>query len=198
MCCYLHHPEVTAGMFEAELPEEHTKFHPQQAKAKYDRDEAKSTCLDTALCEWRKQEWAQKFPDRQTSLWLGDWIVLPDSIIDDIIYLAHTNKLTSSESFVQLLDWDEHELYAPQLLPIVRKVFPPPAPPAPAPMPNFPENAHVMASSTSIIHATVGANSTISVSMASTSAAAAKTSTCKQSECSNCQETSHNSMLNSS
>ena len=83
-------------MFNIEPEAPLTKWLPQHAKAKYEKDTEKSTRLDEALYEWRKQEFAHRFPDYLSDMWIDDWIVLGDDVIEDIIYLAH---LTYSQSF---------------------------------------------------------------------------------------------------
>ena len=106
-CCDLHNPEVTRGMFNTELGMNPTKWIPQHAKSNYEKDSKKSKRLNNALYCWRKKEFAQQFPDRVNSMWIGDWIVLGDNIIDDIIYLAHTNKLSDPAKFIQPVDWED-------------------------------------------------------------------------------------------
>ena len=174
-------------MFEAELLEEPTKFCLQQAKAKYKKNEDLSAHLDMALCGWRKVEFARRYPKYIGGPWISDWIVLPDIIIDDIIYLAHMNKLVTTESFTQLLDWDDCQLYASPLLPIVHSVFPLPVNPAPpaqsnsaATVPNPPVTCPTHAPPSSV---------TNSSALALTNPASSTTAR----RCSNCSETKHNS-----
>ncbi|KAF8322798.1 uncharacterized protein EI90DRAFT_3020057 [Cantharellus anzutake] len=102
-----------------------SKWNPQhvEPKSKYEKNDAWSTALDKALYEWRKEEFAHTHPDRHDDMWVGDWLILPDDVIDDIIYLAHLNKLTCCEKFIQLVDWVYHEHYALELLNIVHKIF---------------------------------------------------------------------------
>ncbi len=57
-CCDLHNPEVTRGMFDAELVVPPVKWLPQHAKAKYEKNVEKCSSLDKALYKWRKQEFA--------------------------------------------------------------------------------------------------------------------------------------------
>ena len=116
------------GMFNAELGMNPTKWIPQHAKSNYKKDSEKSERLNNALYCWRKKEFAQWFPDHVNSMWIGDWIVLGDDIIDDIIYLAHTNKLSDPAKFIQLVDWEDREHYASEILPIKHSIFPPPLP----------------------------------------------------------------------
>src|SRR5260370_31560533 len=61
-------------------------------------------------------------------MWIGDWIVLGDEVIDEIIYLAHTNKLSTHEKFIQLVNWEDHECYTSNILPIIHNIFPLPLP----------------------------------------------------------------------
>ena len=61
-------------------------------------------------------------------MWIGDWIMLSDEIIDDIIYLAHANKLSTHDKFIQLIDWEDCECYVSDILPIIHNIFPPPLP----------------------------------------------------------------------
>ncbi|KAF8327239.1 uncharacterized protein EI90DRAFT_3127296 [Cantharellus anzutake] len=125
-CCDLHSPGHTSGMFDAEVEPLPSKWNPQHVgpKSKYEKDDAQSTALDKALYEWRKEEFARAHPDRHDDMWVGDWLILPDDVIDDIIYLAHLNKLTCCEKFIQLVDWVYRERYALELLDIVHKIFP--------------------------------------------------------------------------
>ncbi len=133
-CCNLHNPEVTRGMFDAELVVPPVKWLPQHAKAKYEKNVEKSSSLDEALYKWRKQEFAHRFPDCLNDMWIGDWIMLGDEIIDDIIYLAHANKLSTHDKFIQLIDWEDHECYVSDILPIIHNIFPPPLPVESAPV----------------------------------------------------------------
>ncbi len=100
-CCDLHDPSYTLGMFDAEVEPSSTKWNPQQLgpRTKFEKDETRSTALDEALCEWRKEEFSHSYPDCQHDMWVGDWLILPDNIINNIIYLAHLNKLTSESNF---------------------------------------------------------------------------------------------------
>src|SRR5258708_1579473 len=131
-CCDLHEPRYTLGMFDAEVEPLSTKWNPQWVgpRTKYQKDESRSATLDKALCEWRREEFYCSYPDRHHDMWVGDWLVLPDNIIDDIIYLAHLNKLTCHDKFIQLVDWINCECYASELIPIIHQIFPPPEPPA--------------------------------------------------------------------
>jgi len=61
-------------------------------------------------------------------MWIRDWIVLGDKVIDDIIYLVHANKLSTCDKFIQLIDWEDHEHYASDILLIIHNIFPPPLP----------------------------------------------------------------------
>ena len=62
-------------------------------------------------------------------MWIGDWIVLGDLIIKDIIYLVNSNRLSTQQDFIQLIDWEEQSHYAAVLLPIIHQVFPLPVQP---------------------------------------------------------------------
>ena len=119
-------------MFDAEVEPLSTKWNPQRVgpRTKYQKDESRSAALDKVLCEWRREEFYHSYPDRCHDMWVGDWLVLPDDIIDDIIYLAHLNKLTCHDKFIQLVDWINCERYASELIPIIHQIFPPPEPPA--------------------------------------------------------------------
>ena len=61
-------------------------------------------------------------------MWIRDWIVLGDKVIDDIIYLVHTNKLSTHEKFIQLINWEDCEHYTSNILPIIHNIFPLPLP----------------------------------------------------------------------
>src|SRR5260370_27506277 len=117
-------------MFDAEVEPPSTKWNPQCVglRMKYEKDESRSAALDKALCEWRKEEFSHSFPDCCHDMWVGDWLILPDEIIDDIIYCAHLNKLTCDAKFIQLVNWIDCECYASELILIVHKIFPPPEP----------------------------------------------------------------------
>ena len=127
-CCDLHHPEITANMFDAQVGEMKTKFRPAHAKEHHAKDPAKSAELKEALYKWRVQEFSKRYPDRHDDPWTGDWIILPNKVIVDILYLAHTRKLTTSDKFVQLVDWVHSDRYATELLPIIHAIFPTPTP----------------------------------------------------------------------
>ena len=139
---------------------------PQHAKPNYQKDMNRSTDLHKDLCNWRKLEFSHHYSDCLSDIWLGDWVVLGDAIIDDIIYLVNCNKLLSQEDFIQLVNWQEHSCYTAELIPIIHKIFPPAMPPS------------------------ASAQSPVQPSTAAGSHAAAQPCTQK---CGNCKQTGHNS-----
>ncbi|KAF8332733.1 uncharacterized protein EI90DRAFT_3015769 [Cantharellus anzutake] len=120
-------------MFGHELVEQPIKWLPQHAKPGYKKDMDRSSQLGKALHDWRKAEFSQRYPDQHDSIWIGDWIVLGNLIIDDIIYLANCNKLLNQQDFIQLVDWEERGYYTSELLPIIHQIFPPAVPPSAQP-----------------------------------------------------------------
>src|SRR5260370_24432201 len=116
-------------MFNVEIEPLPSKWNPQWVgpRTKYKKDEARSAALDRALYEWRREEFVHVYPDCCDDMWVGDWLVLPDGVMDDIIYLAHLNKLTCHDKFIQLVDLVHCECYASELLPIIHKIFPLPS-----------------------------------------------------------------------
>ncbi|KAF8316519.1 uncharacterized protein EI90DRAFT_3134332 [Cantharellus anzutake] len=123
-CCDLHALDLTASMFNQELTEQPAKWQPQHAKANYEKDVERLSKLGSALQSWRKEEFSQRYSDRLDNMWISDWVVLGNNIIDDIIYLANCNRLLNMQDFVQLVDWVERACYASKLLPIIHRIFP--------------------------------------------------------------------------
>ncbi|KAF8316016.1 uncharacterized protein EI90DRAFT_3134786 [Cantharellus anzutake] len=99
----------------------------------YKKDMNHSSQLGKALHDWRKAEFSQHYPDWHNSIWIGDWIVLGNPIIDNIIYLMNCNKLLNQQDFIQLIDWEERGYYASELLPMIHQIFPPAVPPSAQP-----------------------------------------------------------------
>ena len=99
------------------------RFCPAHVKEHYPRDLSKSDALEDALYMWRRQEFTQQHPDHHNNPWTGDWIILPDNTIANLVYLAHTGKLTMNEKFMQLVNWIDSGCYASELLSIIHTTF---------------------------------------------------------------------------
>ncbi|KAF8331412.1 uncharacterized protein EI90DRAFT_3123553 [Cantharellus anzutake] len=106
-CCDLHTPSLAASMFHQELAVQPSKWHPQHVKPNYIKDVKHSAQLSCALKGWRKDKFSHHYPGHQDNLWIGDWAVLGDSIINDIVYDANFNQLSTPQDFMQLIDWEE-------------------------------------------------------------------------------------------
>src|SRR5260370_35753410 len=96
-----------ASMFGQELGEQLTKWMPQHTKPNYKKDMNHSTDLHKDLRNWRKLDFSHHYSDCLDDIWLGDWVVLVNEIIRDIIYLANCNKLSIQEDCIHVVAWHE-------------------------------------------------------------------------------------------
>ncbi len=87
-CCDLHHAEITANMFDAQVGEMKTKSHPVHAKEHYAKDPTKSAELKETLYKWRAQEFSKQYLDCHNDPWTGDWIILP---VTPVTHRLHTS-----------------------------------------------------------------------------------------------------------
>ena len=100
---------------------------------------SRDTDLRQALHKWRLDE-------LKKNGWGGDHFfgpnrILPMSILNRVVDLAHECKLTSVQSLVDHTSWREANKYGEEILALVRTHAPPPNPIIHPPTPSFPSQS---------------------------------------------------------